>query len=113
MRNRLMAILAALALSAGNTGCDSFLSGSEVSNDPNNPTTASTVSLFVAAQGNMNVEMENHLARVICLWMQACSGQGPQYGLLGTYVIGADEFFGFWSGTYGGGGLLDLRRIRS
>jgi len=112
MRNRLCTALVALALTAGTTGCDEFLSGSDISNDPNNPTSASNIALFVAAQGNLNVQMENHLARVICLWMQACSGQGPQYGLLGTYGVGADEFFGFWSGTYGGGGLLDLRRIR-
>lgn len=112
MRNRLQTSLLVLALSASLAGCDSFLTGPKISDDPNNPTSASNTALFVAAQANMYVQMENHLARSICLWMQACSGQGPQYGLLGVYGIGADEYYGFWSGTYGGGGLLDLRRVR-
>jgi hypothetical protein len=112
MRNRLRASLVALALAAGLSGCDSFLTGPKISDDPNNPTSASSAALFVAAQANMYVQMENHLARSICLWMQACSGQGPQYGLLGVYGVGADEYYGFWAGTYGGGGLLDLRRVR-
>ncbi len=112
MRNRLLSALVALALASGTTGCNDFLTGEGITTDPNNPTTASATALFVAAQANMNVQMENHLARSICLWMQACAGRGPQYGLIGNYGVGADEYTGFWDGTYGGGGLLDLRKIR-
>lgn len=112
MRTRHFRALLLTALAGGTVACDSFLTGPGVSNDPNNPTSASNTALFVAAQANTYVQMENHLARSICLWMQACSGQGPQYGQLGTYAIGADEYFGFWAGSYGGGGLLDLRRIQ-
>jgi len=112
MRNRLLSALVALALASGTTGCTDFLTGEGITTDPNNPTTASATALFVAAQANMNVQMENHLARGICLWLQACAGRGPQYGALGIYDLGQDEFTGFWDGTYGGGGLLDLRKIR-
>jgi len=112
MRTKIYAALLLAGLATGTTACDNFLTGPGISDDPNNPTTATPTSLFVAAQANMYVQMENHLARVICLWMQACSGQGPQYGILGLYGTGADEFYGFWAATYGGGGLLDLRRIQ-
>lgn len=112
MRTRLLSALVALALASGSTGCTDFLTGEGITTDPNNPTTASATALFVAAQANMNVQMENHLARGICLWMQACVGRGPQYGSLGIYDLTQDEFTGFWDGTYGGGGLLDLRKIR-
>jgi hypothetical protein len=113
MRNRLLSALVALALASGATACTDFLTGEGITTDPNNPTTASATALFVAAQANMNVQMEHHLARGICLWLQACAGRGPQYGALGIYDLGQDEFTGFWDGTYGGGGLLDLRKIRN
>ena len=113
MRTKIYAALLLAGLATGTTACDNFLTGPGVSDDPNNPTTATPTSLFVAAQANTTVQMEHHLARVVCLWMQACSGQGPQYGILGLYGSGADEFYSFWAATYGGGGLLDLRRVQS
>jgi hypothetical protein len=113
MRTKIYAALLLAGLATGTTACDNFLTGPGVSDDPINPTTATPTSLFVAAQANTTVQMEHHLARVICLWMQACSGQGPQYGILGLYGSGADEFYSFWAATYGGGGLLDLRRVQS
>ena len=113
MRKTLRTGLLALGLGLGVSACSDFLSGPEVSDNPNNPTVATNRSLLVAAQANLTVQQESHLARTVCIWMQQCAGIGQQYLSLGTYSVGEDEFYGVWVGIYGQGGLLDLRRIQA
>ncbi len=103
---------ALLALAVGASGCID-LQGPKLANDPNKPTQADNVALFVAAQANMNVLQEGHLARAICIWHQQCAGLAQQYVGLAVYQVTEDEFFNQWTQVYTGGGLLDLRRIQS
>lgn len=105
---RFAAALLALALPA----CTS-LTGPKLTDDPNNPTQATAAGLFVSAQANLYVQFEGNLPRTVCVWMQQCSAQAT-YANYGTYqVIGdGNTWFGEWASTYGGGGLIDLRRIQ-
>lgn len=115
MRINLSSGLVALALVTGATGCRDFLTGGDTSQDPNNPTTATINSLMSSVQANLFLTMESDLARSVCTWMQQCSGQASQYLSVGNYTALGDGDFWYvnWAAIYGGGGILDLRTIRS
>jgi len=113
MRNGVRFSLLALGLSIAVSGCD--LTGPKLSDNPNDPSAASNVSLLSSAQANLWVQSEADLARTVCVWLQQCSGRQSQYFGVGNYsAIGDGDFwFQNWAATYGGGGLIDLRRIQS
>jgi len=106
---------AMLGLGAGlsTTACGDFLTGPKLSDNPNRPVTATNANLLVASQSNLASVIEGHLGRTICVWMQQCSGTRLQYNSLGQYIVGDDDYFIPWSQIYGGGGLVDLRRLQS
>ncbi|HKV74397.1 MAG TPA: SusD/RagB family nutrient-binding outer membrane lipoprotein [Gemmatimonadales bacterium] len=114
MNKTLASGLVALSLATGLTACTDFLTGGDVSNDPNNPTTATITSLMSSVQANLFLTMEADLARTSCTFMQQCSGVASQYLSVGNYTaLGDGDFwFGNWASIYGGGGLIDLRTIR-
>jgi hypothetical protein len=104
-----LALGAVLTLGA----CNNFLTGEGLSTDPNNPTQPTAGTLFVGAQANLFFQMEGPLARQTCIWMQQCAGVNSVLLSLGRYQYQEDDFFTPWQRTYGGGGLIDLRRIDS
>jgi hypothetical protein len=107
---RTAAASAAVLLAA----CGDFLTGPQLGDDnPNQPTVASAAGLFTGAQANLILQAEADLARTVCVWMQQCSAQ-TTYLNYGTYaVIGdGDTWYQNWYQTYGGGGLIDLRRLQ-
>jgi hypothetical protein len=112
MRTALRSSALALGLAVALGGCGDFLSGPKLENDdPNNATTASNSSLFVASQVNIAGQLESRLARTVCIWMQQCAGQS-QYLSLGNYSVAEDDYYINWAHFYGGGGLLDLRTVQ-
>jgi len=113
MRNGIRFGLLALGLSTVVSGCD--LTGPKLSDNPNDPSAASNVSLLSAAQANLWVQSEADLARTVCVWMQQCSGRQSQYVGVGNYstIADGDFWYQYYAATYGGGGLIDLRRIQS
>lgn len=115
MRKTLARGLVALSLAGAMSGCTDFLTGGDISNDPNNPTTATITSLMSSVQANLFLTLEADLARTSCTFMQQCSGVASQYLSVGNYTaLGDGDFwFGNWASIYGGGGLIDLRTIRS
>jgi hypothetical protein len=113
MRSASSATCLAAALGLGLGGCNDFLTGEGITDNPNNPTVATNASLIVAAQSNLAVQTEGHLGRTICMWVQQCAGIGQQYLSVGTYSVGEDEFYYEWRALYGQGGLLDLRRVQA
>ena len=101
-----------LVLGIGVAACD--LTGPKLSEDPNNPTTATNISLFSAVQANLWVQAESDLARTVCVWIQQCAGRVSQYQAVDNYQIGDGDFwFSNWAATYGGGALLDLKLLES
>ena len=113
MQKRLTPVALALALGFGTSGCGDFLTGPKLADNPNRPTTASNANLLVSAMTNLTFQQESHLVRTVCIWMQQCAGTLRNYNTLGTYIVGDDDYFTEWSGTYIRGGLLDLRRIQT
>jgi hypothetical protein len=92
-------------------GCNNYLSGPKLNQDPNNPTQATIPSLFSSVQVALWSQMESGIPRLTCIWMQQCSAQTSIIDL-GTYSTGGGNTWNFaFTQTYGGGGLIDLRRI--
>ncbi|HEU5169163.1 MAG TPA: SusD/RagB family nutrient-binding outer membrane lipoprotein [Gemmatimonadales bacterium] len=113
MQKRLHPVALALALGFGTGACGDFLTGPKLADNPNRPTTASNANLLVSAMTNLTFQQEGHLVRTVCIWMQQCGGTLRNYNTLSTYIVGDDDYFTEWGGTYIRGGLLDLRRIQT
>ena len=110
MSKRILIGLLALGLVVGATGCSDFLTGPKLSDNPNQPTSATNPSLFVATQAGLYLEQEGPLARIACTWMQQCAAIGANVSF-SSYGVSDEDFDDAWSSIYGGGGLIDLRRI--
>jgi starch-binding outer membrane protein, SusD/RagB family len=105
--------LVALVLAAGSTGCDSFLTGPKLTENPNSPSAATRDQLFVATQANQFIFFEGSLTRSACIFVQQCAGVDRQYQSLGEYNFAEDDYSGEFGSVYQGGGLLDLRKIEA
>ena len=112
MRKHFATAVIGVGTALGLAGCGDFLSGPKLTDNPNRPVTASNANLLVASQTNLAELMEGHMGRTICVWMPQCAGTRLQYASLGQYIVGDDDYFIPWSEIYGGGGLVDLRRLQ-
>lgn len=111
MRYLRRASLAALALLA-TLGCDDFLTGGELSNDPNRPANATNRQLFVGVQTNIWATLASDPARVAGVLTQQFQGTQGQYFSLNQYSINEQTTNGFNAGIYAGGGLRDVRQLQ-
>jgi hypothetical protein len=111
-------VLVSLGLVLGAAGCNGFLTGDKLSNNPNSPGTATLQTLFVAMQGGQFAEHEGPIAMLECMWVQTCGAVNGRFVELGgRYNYGANSNFGAeggdWATIYTGGGLIDLRNIEA
>jgi len=106
---------AAAAMSAGAAlgACNNWLTNSDATSNPNQPTAATINQLFVGAQTTLTLQYTSDLARTTCMWMQQCAGTDRQYKQLGVYTYGEDAFNTSFEDVYTGGGLIDIRKIES
>jgi hypothetical protein len=111
--SRNLAALAALSLALGVVGCQGdFLTGGELSNDPNRPTTATADQLFVANQETLWAYWGGDPARVTGIYAQQFTGIANQYGALGnTYAQDVNTTNGSHAALYTGGGLVDIKKL--
>ena len=110
---RRVALLGALAL-AGACSTDNFLSGGELSTDPNRPIQATSAQLLVGIQANLWAELQSDPVRITGMWAQQFIGTNQQY--VDTYNYGVSEAGitnGFHAALYTGGGLVDIRRLQA
>lgn len=112
IRYRKIALAAVLPLLVA-AGCSDFLTDEETQEDPNRATQATIDQLFVAAQAATFVVQTGEAARAVSMWMQQMAGTDRQYQTLGTYTHAEATFGTPWIYIFGGGGLVDLRRIQS
>jgi hypothetical protein len=114
MRSQRMTRLAALlAILASLAACDDFLSGPELTDDPNNPSTATRDQLFHAVQINTFFWQTGNLARSASMWVNQMVGTDRQYLAYDAYDFGEDEFNAEFDGVYIGGGLVDMRKVEA
>ena len=118
MRRTIDVALVSLGLLLGTTGCDAFLTGNTLSENPNLPTAASIQPLFVGVQAGQFTFQEATAAMMTCEWVQACGAANGRFvQQAGQYVFGETSNiaanFADWLQVYGGGGLVDIRRVKS
>lgn len=109
---RLAGLLGAAALLAA-CSTDSFLTGGELSTDPNRATQATSGQLLVGIQAATWAQLTSDPARVSSLWAQQFEGGGVQYLAYYNYDVSEQTTDGFHQAIYLGGGLVDIRRLEA
>lgn len=109
-RTRFAGVAAAIVLA---TACGDYLTGGELSTDPNRPTTATTAQLFVGVEAGTWALLQSDMVRVANMWAQQLLGTNLQYVDIYNYGISTDVTNGFQAGLYTGGGLVDIRKVES
>ena len=105
----LVSFAAALTL----TGCKSdFLTGGELSTDPNRPSTATANQLFAGAEAAIWALLGSDPARVTGMWAREFAGGQNQYQSIWNYVYDEGVQSGYTSGLYAAGGLVDIVRAQ-
>jgi hypothetical protein len=105
------AALAAVALTGTLSGCDDFLTGSGVSDNPNAPVEVGTAQLYQAIQLTQIVQHTGDLARHTAMWTQQMAGIGNQYSGRDQYVVTEQDLAAWYNAIYTGGGLIDMREV--
>ena len=118
MRSNTNVALVALGLLLGTTACDTFLTGTKLSENPNLPSSASIQQLFMGVQATQFALQEGQLAMMMCMWVQACGATGNRFvELSGRYNftvasnVGANSVD--WSLLYDAGGLVDIHAVEA
>src|SRR5882762_10158762 len=112
MRRNATVALVSLGLLLGTTGCDAFLTGTKLSENPNLPTAAAIQPLFVGVQAGQFTFQEATGSMMSCMWVQGCRAtHGRCVEQAGPQVVGGTAKpagnFGGWVQGYRGGGLVD------
>ncbi|HUQ19172.1 MAG TPA: SusD/RagB family nutrient-binding outer membrane lipoprotein [Gemmatimonadaceae bacterium] len=114
MTSRKIAGLFAAFVLSGAAGCGDFLSGPKLTDDPNKQQDVRTPEqYFVPIQANMNFIQEGQLARFAAIWHQQMAGVQRQFSSFDVYTVGEADVETEWSTFYGGGGILDARKLQA
>ena len=97
------------------SGCEDFLTGENLDNNPNKVGDIDQISveaLFVGSQVTLYGVMEGYLSRLVTMFMQQLGGQ--LYSHADDYKCAPLDWRldDRWSDLYGTGGLVDLRTIQ-
>src|SRR5260370_14546932 len=112
MTRTLKVAAVSLGLALGTAGCGNFLVGDKLTNDPNNPSQATAVQLFVGMQANMFSTQENTVALTVCMWMQQCMGVGARFvDQFAHYTVNEFSWDRNWFHLYARWRLVYVRNI--
>ena len=96
-KSLLVAVLATACV--GLAGCQDFLSSTEATKDPNNPTRATIDQSFIAVQSNGFAILEGAVPHDVCMWLQQCGGVGGRtFEEQGAYQIQPGDVSGDFTG---------------
>lgn len=104
---------AAVAAATLAAGCKDFISTRDAINNPNFPANATAGQRLTGVEIGVEELLTGDPARTIALWMQQYAGTDRQYYLTSLYSYGEDLTNGYWTTIYEGGGLLDIRSIKT
>jgi len=109
--NRYITLVLAGAAAAA-AGCGSYLECGECITSPTSPTQATSTQRLVAVQSKLWQLTNGDLARETSMFMQQMAGVGNQYQVIDKYSLDAGGG-GDFTTPYGGGGLIDLKRVEA
>ena len=110
---RYLAPVAAVVMASVTACRGDFLTGGELSTDPNRPTTATATQLFQGVQTNIWAFLGSDPARVTGMWARQFAGGQNQYQSIYNYQYDEGIQSGFNSGLYAAGGLVDVVRAQN
>ena len=111
--NRKAVVLLSLAL-LGGAGCNDFLRGKGLTENPNSATDGTPLQQLIAVQANMFVRPEGQMARSAGIYTQQLIGSNNQQLTWATqYGQSESDIPGHMSAFYTGGGLVGLRKIQA
>jgi len=115
MRKTISGLFAVLLAFGGATGCGDFLSGNSVTNDPNNPTTATASNILGGVESEMWTEHESQLALMSSIFMQQITGAGSGRfeDFYTVYQFDPTSTSLDYSSMYVGGGLVDIKKLEA
>src|SRR2546423_1669858 len=94
-------------------GCN-FLTGGETQVDPNRPTIATSRQLLIGVQANLWGIWGSDPARIAGIFAQQFTGNQSQYqSQIQNYSINETVTNGLHTSFYGGGGLVDIKKIEA
>jgi hypothetical protein len=111
MNKKLIAGLAGMVVLVG--ACSDYLTGGELSTDPNRPTVATSAQLFVGVQSATWALLGSDPPRVAGLWAQQFKGGNIQYVATYNYDVSEQTTNGFHQALYTTGGFVDIRKVES
>jgi starch-binding outer membrane protein, SusD/RagB family len=103
----------AIAAVLGTVGCNNFLSGGELSNNPNVADNATPQNLLTGTEVGLWNELGGDMSRVTSIWAQHLTGIEGEYQAINNYQIDATTTGGFQQGLYIQGGLVDIRNLEA
>lgn len=103
---------AGLLLAAFTAGC-SDLTGAGLTETPNSPIAATKEQLFAAVASSQESQEEGNLARWAAMFTQQMAGVGRQHATFQIYGITESDVSAYFSRTYTGGGLVDVRQVET
>jgi len=106
-------LIGGLLLAVSVAGCKDWLTGPGLTINPNQPVTASKEQLFAAVATSQESQEEGNLARWTAMFTQQMAGVGRQHATFQIYSITEADVSGYFSRTYTGGGLLDIRQAEA
>ncbi|HEX2189751.1 MAG TPA: SusD/RagB family nutrient-binding outer membrane lipoprotein [Longimicrobiaceae bacterium] len=101
--------LAVVALTGTLAGCDDYLTGAGISDNPNAPLEVGTAQLYQGIQLAQFVQHTGDLSRHAALWTQQMAGIGNQYSGRDQYALSEQDLAAWYNNIYTGGGLIDIR----
>jgi hypothetical protein len=105
-------VIGAVLLAGALVGCSDYLTGGDVTKDPNNQTVARNSQYFVAAQENLWSYWGSDPARIAGIYTQQFHGLANQYGALdATYDEDPSTTNGTHQALYVSGGLVDIENL--
>jgi hypothetical protein len=112
MQNKKKLALVAIAAATITAGCNSFLTGDKLSNNPNQPTAATASQLFIGVSVSIMAQWEAFPLNLLPTWVDQIAGVNRQWHDFALYQSGTDNLTTdpTWIGFYGPGGLADIRR---
>jgi hypothetical protein len=114
MKSRALTLVATLAV-ATSIGCNGFLTGDKLSNNPNLPTSATADQLFIGVQVSIMGQWETFPLNLLPTWVDQIAGVNRQWQNYADFASGTDNVTadGIWIPFYGPGGLADIRRAEN
>jgi starch-binding outer membrane protein, SusD/RagB family len=110
IKSRYFALVAGALLATSCKG--DFLTGGDLSTDPNRPTAAQAVQLFAGAEAQIWSLLGSDPARITGMWARQFAGGQNQYQSIYNYVYDEGIAGGFNAGLYAAGGLVDIVRAQ-